>query len=74
MDLYCCKCGEPMDFHEFESHEERKAFRDKGCAGVSWLRDCEGDGTSFEAMAMSAMGDLMGDDIDGIAASLDDLL
>lgn len=72
MDLYCCKCGEPFDFHSFETPQERKAFTVKGCGGVEWIGECDGDGSSLEAMAAGAMSDLLGDDVDGIAAMLED--
>lgn len=72
MDLYCPKCAEPFDFHEFETQAERKAFTTKGCEAVEWLAPCNGDGKSLRAMTSAALSDLLGDDMDGLAAMMED--
>jgi hypothetical protein len=76
MDVLCRHCGEPweLDFiHDTSevSHEDRKRFyAGKGCPS------CNGDPSmkvdTEGTAAMAALVDVLGDDVDGIAASLED--
>ena len=73
MDVYCQHCGEACDtyhlYHDMEP-EYRKMFKDgKGCDC------CEGKGEPANIMlteAMAVVAELLGDDIDGMAAMMDD--
>lgn len=81
-DVYCPICGEPTSlfyFHEVAEEQGvtfdqvRKNFFTDGCKAfgpASWcVRTPE---TAGRAMASSVLHDLFGDDVDGIAAMLDD--
>lgn len=89
MDLFCTKCGEPMDndeFHELAQElditytEAVRRFAREGCAAFPGNR-CN-VATSPErdsifgltaAEASGALFDILGDDTDGIAAMMDDM-
>ena len=77
MDIYCPKCAEPLDMDELHYIDglgfdaARKAFYADGCAGIGFT--CSAGGGGLRADAAAAMYDLLGDDIDGAAAMLDDL-
>jgi hypothetical protein len=85
MDIFCGRCGEPWDIDSLWDEADasgvpfttvRAAFSRKGCLalesyGVSEL-DCVRDTRNARAMASGALMDLLGDDIDGVAALLDD--
>ncbi len=73
MDLYCKRCGEPWDFdyvqHEMESNERQRFHAGKGCPS------CYGKAVGkrpFRAMIAEALGDVLGDDLDGLAAEMED--
>jgi len=73
MDLYCTRCGEPwdMDYVNFEmTLEERNHFKHgEGCPS------CYGkpvEKTPLRAKIAAAMGDILGDDLDGLASSMED--
>lgn len=79
MDVYCPKCGEPFDPYEF--HDAAKtagttyaaiaaAFRRNGCAAVDMA--CTPRPDSHRAALAAEVLELMGDDIDGAAAILED--
>lgn len=86
MDLPCPKCGEPWDNDEFHAlaDEFGETYRDLtrrfqvvGCSALRNNCSTYGDGELSEgqkdrAMIASAMYDLLGDDLDGAAAMLDD--
>ncbi len=72
-DLYCTRCGEPwdMDHVNFEmSPEERGRFKkSEGCPA------CYGktvEKRPFRAQLAAALGDVLGDDEDGLAAEMED--
>ncbi len=79
MDIYCPKCGEPTDndsIHDavnegiFDSYVEGlHAFQSQGCEAFGWKH---GNINAARAEAMSAMFDLLGDDVDGAAAMMED--
>lgn len=83
MDVYCPKCGEPIDTYEF--HEEVDArddgsdysevageFRAKGC-GALWGIGARCNPETTARPEVSVMYELLGDDMDGAAAMFDDL-
>ncbi|UCC71894.1 MAG: hypothetical protein JSV86_16210 [Gemmatimonadota bacterium] len=86
MDLYCTTpgCGEPWDSYEIQtcladelgitSAAAVKLFRRKGCAAFPGSRcDVDADATpNLRSMATAELLDLMPDDVDGVAAMLDD--
>jgi hypothetical protein len=79
MDLYCQKCGEPWDMDslwDFEEDDYKGARKDfikgKGCPACSWGAKVIGDQPP-EARATSVLMGILGDDIDGVAAELEDL-
>ena len=74
MDLYCQICGEPYEhyhgMHDMKD-EERKTFMEgRGCDA------CHGEmpegGRPMTAQASSVLMDLLGDDLDGVAAMMED--
>lgn len=79
MDLYCSKCGEPWELDTMHDVAEEndmtfnkavEYFRKKGCAALG--ASCGEPANVGRAMAFAALHDLMGDDVDGIAAMLED--
>ena len=77
MDLICTCCGEPWDV-DHVLHQEPDEFDRRGgliracpcCHGI------EPDGMTEERRsrlrAVAAVAELLGDDVDGLAATLDD--
>ena len=80
MDLYCTKCGEPWDMDSLHDlvedgivanwEEGRKKFAEIGCElwGCSHNENLKSD----TAMASALMFEMLGDDVDGIAAMMED--
>lgn len=76
MDIYCKRCGEPWDYlgaadaGDMTRTEYTAMMAGEGCPS------CAGKPLNkpkpFRAMLMDAVSDLLGDDIDGIASSMDD--
>ena len=74
MDLYCKRCGEPWDYygvmHGDLTDEERERFRKgEGCPA------CYGKAVEkkpFRAELAAVMEDVLGDDLDGVAAEMED--
>jgi hypothetical protein len=74
MDLYCPKCGEPCDFHEFDTPQERKRFTaGEGCGIWGYTCAPASDQGKDRAAAAGILSDLMGDDLDGIASMGEDI-
>lgn len=78
MDLYCPKCSEPWDndtFHEAADEQNTSydaitaAFRRVGCTALGW-GECNPNGASDPRV--SALYDLLGDDMDGAASMFAD--
>ncbi len=73
MDLYCRRWGEPwdMDYVNWEMKPQEKTdFRSGKCCPA-----CRGKTISekpFRATLAGVLGDLLGDDIDGLAAEMED--
>lgn len=76
MDLVCTRCGEPWDL-DYVLHEKPRAFRRKGgliqhcpaCPESSPQLDAH---HSLRLATVATMAELMGDDVDGLAAVLED--
>jgi hypothetical protein len=88
MDILCPNCGEPWDVYELgeqaretaewegASYEEvytalRKEFRRKGCEAFEGGR-CSEPLEREQSALIGEVYDLLGDDIDGAAAMLED--
>lgn len=87
MDLYCPNCGEPWDNDEFHYQAQHTGrtyvevttdFRTRGCGALD--ARCSTPSTETDTAfgltrqaAAGAMYELLGDDMDGAAAMLDDL-
>ena len=77
MDLLCTNCAEPWDMY-YVLHEDPDAFtRTNGV--ITHCPCCKTRKTKklspkdqFRTEATAALGDILGDDIDGLAASLED--
>jgi hypothetical protein len=82
MDIYCPKrgCAEPFDNDSLHDAVEDSLFPDytaalhtfqsKGCEALGFTHSTGND--SGRAEVMDAMFDLMGDDMDGAAAMMED--
>jgi len=73
MDLYCKRCGEPYDFFHVQDEmiaTERIHFYDgEGCPSCFGK---EVQRQPMRAQAMAALHKVLGDDLDGLAAMLED--
>ena len=73
MDLYCQRCGEPFDIFSLQedmTEEEAQNFRSgEGCPCCFGQ---EVERQPFRAQLAAALADILGDDIDGLAAEMDD--
>lgn len=78
-DVHCPKCGDPCEIDYFHDVADdngttfRKVQQDfalRGCVAIDMA--CNPKGDTFKGMVSSAMFDLMGDDVDGVAAMMDD--
>ena len=81
MDLRCTVCGEPWDMDEV-LHEQylngvklapgsaRKRFQRLGCEAMDSKHNESPD--TEAAMIAQTLGELLGDDVDGLAAMLED--
>jgi len=76
MDLVCIRCGEPWDM-DYVRHEEPEAFKRSG-GRIDHCPCCPEEKPKHSAKqqerldAIAALADLLGDDIDGLAGTLDD--
>lgn len=79
MDIYCVRCGEPVELdylHDVAAEQESTysvvlaAFQSKGCEALGQPQ-CQRD-PSMRSEAMSAMFDILGDDVDGAASMMED--
>jgi len=72
-DLYCKRCGEPWEFYyvQHEMTEEERSDFHKGVCCPS----CKGKEVNkrpLRAEIASALHDVLGDDLDGLAAEMQD--
>jgi hypothetical protein len=78
MDIYCPRCGEPYDQDELHYaddltyDEARKVFFGQGCGMVYDGTPCPQADTPM-GRASAAAYELLGSDVDGIAAEMDDV-
>ena len=77
MDLICTNCGEPWDM-DTVLHDEPEEFTRQGAAIVH-CPACKENGKPppelrEKLLAAREAGDLLGDDVDGYAAMLEDSL
>jgi hypothetical protein len=73
MDIYCRRCGEPwdMDYINFEmTSQERNHF--KSGAGCPCCYGKKVEKRPFRADVSGMLQDMLGDDLDGVAAELED--
>jgi len=85
MDIYCPRCAEPVELDYLHDVADENAyngvgpttfngvradFASRGCAALG-ASECEATG-SLKAQVSAAMFDIMGDDVDGVAAMMDD--
>lgn len=82
MDVYCpvSGCAEPVDMDYFHDVAEdtgqtytqvTRDFAVRGCEALGDTHNMK-DGASWRGEAASALYDLMGDDMDGVASMLED--
>lgn len=77
MDLVCTSCGEPWST-DYVLHDEPEGFTREGAAIVSCpcCKERKGKLSKEEREKLAAardLGQLLGDDVDGYAAELEDL-
>ena len=80
MDLYCQLCGEPWDLFyvqddmdiDGQKGDAKKFKKGNGCPACAWGKKAPKE-KPLIAEAASAIYDVLGDDIDGIAAELEDI-
>ena len=79
MHIYCPRCGEPWDndeFHDVENLSYKQAiakFYSKGCGLVFGNKQCEERETERGTLSV-ALREVLGDDVDGIAAELEEYI
>jgi hypothetical protein len=74
MDLYCQRCGEPWDQYgvyngDMTEEEKQRFLKGEDCP---CCRGKEIKKKPFRAALARALGDILGDDTDGIAAEMED--
>ncbi len=73
MDLYCPRCGEPWEYyyvqHEMTPEERNSFHAGTGCPSCS---SKEIERRPFRAQRAAELGALLGDDLDGLAAEMED--
>jgi len=77
MDIYCPRCGEPWDTYSLVDDmtpveaEDLKAGRGCPCCVGKELKDLSPEGIE-RGIYTGALMDVLGDDLDGLAATLED--
>ena len=76
MDIFCQYCAEPFDIlhitDEFTPAENKAFYAGAGCTACNWGQDQTRKSKSMTAAAMTALSDVMGSDVDGMAAMMED--
>ena len=81
MDILCERCGEPWNAYgvrngDLDPIEQGRFFRGEGCPSCYGKDPSEfadrAERTEVARAAQSAMRDVLGDDIDGLAAMMED--
>ena len=79
MDIYCHVCGEPVDIDELHyiAEDEHSTFREvlaqftaEGCTALNGV--CNPFPDTRRATVAAIASELLGDDVDGIAAMMED--
>lgn len=79
MDIYCPRCTEPWDNDELHERADEidstyskvaADFRRRGCVVFTDTLCPKQD--SLASMAIAELGDILGDDMDGLSATLED--
>lgn len=74
MDVYCKRCGEPWDLYGVEHGDMTPVERKRFWAGMG-CPSCYGkpiEKCPLRAELTATLHDVLGDDLDGLAAELDD--
>jgi len=80
MDVYCHRCGEPWEIDTFwdvaeenglSYNDVQQLFKKTGCEVMTGGYKCEVR-RDHKGELMTALYDVLGDDFDGIAATLED--
>ena len=76
MDLVCTRCGEPWDM-DYVLHEEPEAFRRRGgridrCPCCPKHKPKHSPEERHRLAAIRELANLLGDDVDGLAGTLED--
>ena len=73
MDIYCPRCGEPFDVFSLVDDMTPEEARDfKAGRGCPCCKGQEVTERPLRAEATGVLLDVLGDDIDGVAAELED--
>ena len=76
MDVYCPRCGEPYDIdhvqHDMTREERRDFWAGRGCSESCKKTDIAEKDRPMRAVATAVLRDVLGSDVDGIAAELED--
>ena len=77
MDLVCIRCGEPWDM-DYVLHDDPAAFERKGgkiehCPACPDEPPRQSRHERARLAAIAELADVLGDDVDGLAATLEDL-
>jgi hypothetical protein len=82
MDIMCPRCGEPWEndtLHEAAAEqgstykEVHRDFQSRGCIAIGWQStQCEATLDRGRREKLAILAELMGDDVDGIAAMTED--
>ena len=77
MDLVCIRCGEPWDM-DYVLHEDPGEFKRRGgridrCPCCPKQKPKHSPREQARLDAVAGLADLLGDDVDGLAAELADL-
>jgi len=79
MDVYCLNCGEPWDIFCLQDEPEEFKLAEENTGRIVACPCCEGKPQDLSPQqsgrleSISAVAELLGDDVDGLAAMLDDL-
>jgi hypothetical protein len=78
MDVYCLKCGEPYDVisvtdmtYRSDGGTRIQFYAGEGCPSCDWGKKAPNE-PPFRSELMQAGLDILGDDVDGLAATLED--
>ena len=74
MDVYCKKCGEPWGLPlDMTFAEQRRFLRGEGCPCCDWGRKAPPKPPAIVEL-QAALESVLGDDLDGLAAELEDAM